>query len=594
MTKFEGLDVDALLELFDKDTSEFRFNRTEALKKAFEICEKNKDERLEDIRKDLLLFDLFVQSYPKDRFNPMVIWKTKDGREVGYPDVERDFSEDSVSYYKRRFDQTPNALLKARYSDFLWEYKKDITYAKKAVEAYLESSDIYFNNTWDSELADVLTRGLLIALSINDAELIKKCMDKCNEIISRLLNAKRPRFILEIAEFIIHNNEKLKSLHNLADYIQILEESIAFYRANVDDSFHLQQIFLSLLLNIYTIIDSKQVKAIQLRLILSFVEEADWKLKHYPNGGLVAHSFYQQALKTCQDFGGFDKEAEMIKRKIQGLGAQSEIKYKEIRTEVKVPTKVIDDYINGLKKRATKEIIEILCTDNGLIPNYEKIKEGAVVQAREFVLQHIIPVQIMRGNLCVKSIQEDEAKLEFETISNFMIGYKMMTGMLLTKIFDMIEKEHPKFNEELIYFLKQCSYIKKERLEIIEAGFKSYADKNFISSFHVLVFQIEGILRDMLEGANVPTFNLRENEMRVKLFSNIIDLLKKINGIDRDLIHLIEIFLGRVEGDNLRNDTAHALCDSKSFSRENNLLLILIIIKLAGYKLETKPTPQDS
>jgi len=585
MDNFDNLSALELFNLLETDTSNFRFSRHDIFIKILKKLEESKNkEKLEDMKKELLIHDLYPEFNNRIiRFHPMMSGTTEDGKTWEYPNIKTNFSEEAIEYYKERIKTTKNPLFLARYCDFLWFYKKDFEYAKKAVETYLKCGEIYLLNHWDIELADSLLRALEISKSIKNEELKKRSVSKILEVINKLREDKDYRFLLEI----IWGLTEIPDYVDLTSLVPVIEEAVTYFHDNKDDSYNLQRDFLSLLIEICKK-DATKKKEIELRIITNLIQEAEWKKTHYPNGNLIASSVYQQALKMYQDL-GCSKEAEKIKIIIQELNKSTQGSFKAIKSEVSIPNKVVEDYLSRFKDKNIRQIIEIVCTDKGLIPDYKKSQESAIEHAKEFVLQHILPVSLFKGNLQIKTIIEESDKLEYESIRNFQISYKITASLLLSKIFSIMDKSNSNYPEEIVKFVSGCPFIDKIRIPLIYSGLSSFKDKNYVASTYILLFQIEGILRDLLEAMKISTFSLNSNnEMRVRLLSKVIELLYSIEGLDKNLIELIDIFLNDIRGDNLRNDVAHSLSGIEEFSKENNLLLILIILKLCSYKIVKK------
>jgi len=59
---------------------------------------------------------------------------------------EFDFEEKDLNYFTRRFSNTRNSLLKAKFADIVWQEseEKNLKIASKAAEGYLEMTDFFF------------------------------------------------------------------------------------------------------------------------------------------------------------------------------------------------------------------------------------------------------------------------------------------------------------------------------------------------------------------------------------------------------------------------------------------------------------------
>jgi len=591
-SELQKLSPEELTKLSETNTSEFRWNRSDIYEVLFEKYEKSGDrEKLEDARKEILIFSLSTHKSPKRRFDSRMSGTTDKGEEWKYPDLEKHFPKEVIEYYKKRSTVTKNPVLKSRYSDVVWELDKDVTYARLTVRAYLDCCPIYFANEWDHELADSLDRAITIASIINDPSLINASLNKHYEFIKQLVEKIRFRYLLEIIKSILNRERKISGQIDYEYLISTIKDTITYYAQNIPDSFHLQRSFMELLVKICQIRKNQdEWRNIKVRIAESFIEEAEWKKANYPSGNIVAANFYEEAMKVYIDLGDFPQKVEELKTKIQEANeAALKTEYKTITTEEKIPKEEIETDLRPWSKmyegKKTIEVFQIMSLDPNFIPSYEKSKEQAVEQAKKFVIRHIFPRTIMKGNICVKKISEGDEKLEYSAIENFKIDYHIRAQKLLDKIFDLLEKEHPGYVKTLTQQLSSTGIVDKGRIEIIEHGLRAFGNKEYVAAIHIFVFQIEGILRDLLGKLGLPTFSYRSNEMRERMLSDILVTLSRIRGIDKNFLKFMEVYLCDVRGDNYRNDVAHGLLPSQGFTKENAQLLLLILIKLASYSI---------
>lgn len=510
-SELKKLNPEELINLSETNISCTRWNRSYIYKVAFEKYEKiGKKKKREDMRKEILIFDLSTHSSPKKRFDSMMSGTTDKGEEWRYPDLEKHFSKEAIEYYKNRANITNNPILKARYSDVIWELDKNVDYARLAASAYLDCCPIYFTNEWDHELTDSLDRAITIASMINNQKLIDESLKKHYEFIKQLLEKRRFRYLLEIIESILNQERRIRDQIDYEYLISTIESVITDYAKNITDSFHLQRMFMDLLAKIWKIRKKQdEWQKIKIRIAESFTEEAEWKKVNYPSGNMVAASFYEKAMQVYIDLGGFPEKVKELKVKIQKTNeAALKTEYKVISTDVKIPKEKIDKYLEMYTGRETIEVFQIMSSDKNLIPSYKRSKNQAIEQAKKFVSQHIFPIAVMRGNICVKHIFEENEKFEYNTITNFQISYRMVAHLLLNGIFDLLEKGHPKYFEPLVQYLSSSRIIDNKKVAIIKHGLRAYKDKEYVASIHILIFQIEGILRDLLGKLGLPTHRL--------------------------------------------------------------------------------------
>jgi len=579
-----------LIDLAETDTLNYRWSRADIYKEIYKKYQENgKTDKLEDIEKEILIFDLCTNKYDiKERFTFNMSGTTGTGEQWNYPDLGKDFPDTSIEYYKMRANTTKAPILKARYCDVIWELKREAEFARLAAEAYLNTCPIYYSNQWDYELSDSLSRTLTIAIMIKDNNLIKKAVDVHYKYINELVKDKRFRYLIEIIESLLERAKKIKDKVDCPLLIDTIELSISDYKQNDPENFHLQRMFMSLLLKTYTFHgNTGKSEETKVRIAESFKAEGNWKKTNGSN--LVAAVFYEQAMKAYMDIGNKKEKVEELKVKIQQANqeaAQSE--YNEISKVFEIPVELIENLVKPYKNRAAEEVYQIMAWDKKLIPSYENAKKMATEQAQEFVFQHIFPQRIMKGNICVKEIREEKEKLEYSAIWNYQLNLSVGHYPILNRLFKLLEEEHPDYIEVLQQFLAQSPIIEKWRLNIIEHGTRAYKNKEYLASIHILVFQIEGILRDLIGKMGLPIFSYRDSGMKERMLSDILLTLYEIDGIEKNLLKFIEIYLCEIKGYNYRNEISHGLLKEEIFTQELSRFLLLILIKLAPYTIIKK------
>jgi len=585
----EQLSLDELMELSEKNTSDFRLNRSRLYELAFKKYEeKGQTDRLDDMAREVRIFQLSTRGSPKIRFRPLATYTTETGEEFGFPDMERDFHDEDIEYYKKRANTTDNPILKSRYCDFIWEKKKDVHFARNAISAYLNCCQIYIANEWDLELVDALSRAIQLASAINDQDLIETSLQKHLEVLERLSKGKRVTQIGNVVKSVLDHSGKVTGQIDYEYLLSIMELSIKECDENIPDGFHFQRDLLIQIARIYKIQgnDEDFVKT-RVRIAESFVQEAEWKRVNYSSGNLVAATFYGHALQEYINIGSFPDRFNELKVKIKEINEAAALagEYKAISTEIEIPAEPIKAHLKIYEEKKPKEVFQIMATDPYLIPSYTSSVETATQILDEAVMLRLIPMSITKGNIKVKQLDEESEKLEYQAISTFKNSYRIILKTLIAGIFLLLEKDDNSYIDDLIQFLSESVIISSERIEIIKAGIEAYGNDNYIAAFHILIFQIEGILRDLLGKLGLPTFSYRASEMRERVLPDILKTLSGVQGFNIDLLKLMEIMLCRIEGDNYRNDAAHGLLSVESCTKGNCQLLLLILVKLAAYSI---------
>lgn len=570
-----------------------RYEPSKPLKAYFDSIKEipEKSENLEKVRKEILLWDLSTHGSPKILFSPMFSGKTKTGEDFHYPDIST-FDDYYFEHYKERFAKTSNPICKCRYGDILWQVKKEFSIIKETIKSHRDCAKIYFEREWDNELCDSLLRALYLSVSINDSDAIKETYKFILEMFKKLLSKNRPRFLIEITKLILNSKYKIETIdYNFLE--ECAKKSIEIYKTEKPDSFNLQRSFYEIILDIGKAKDDKElVNHTRTNIFNSLIEEAEWKGKNYPNGVLIKNSFLESALKYAYDNKDtLESKIENLKREIQKNSTNiSEQTFKKIETKIEIPIDKIEEFVKTFEGKETIAILQAIAFGSGIIPTYDSARQNAENQAKEFVLQHIIPVQLYQGDLVIKTISGDEEKLEFSTIRNFMLGYNLGVNVLMPRIIDLIKKQDFDYLEHTLKLFEDAPLIEKENLKFIKDGLNYYFKDENLACAHIFTFQVEAILRNILKILGVPTFSFRNGEMKARMLDDVISALSSINGFEKDFIKFLEIFLIDLRGENLRNNVAHGLCEYKYFDRRICDLLFIILIRIASYHIQKTST----
>lgn len=582
------LSPEELLEIAESDTSSFRFSLTEDIYKIAynKFKDADNEEQANNMRMEGIVFSLSTHNSPKIRFDALWTTTTKDGAHIKLPDPENDFSDDHFKYYKKRANETQNPILQARYSDVIWEFKREVEFAKIAISAYMNTCQIYLANGWDHELSDSLDRALSISATLKDAELVHKCASEHFVFIDKLIYLGRHRYILEILSSILRQYKAVKTIP-YDKIIGICEATIAAYRVNEADSYSAQRAFLLLIENVLKMQKKDtEYKGVRLRIAESFAEEADWKKENYPNGNGVAAHFYGEAMQQYLDIGGEKDKVDELKIKLKEANSNAaQVEYKKIETKIEIPIDEIESFIEPYKKKPTREILLLISTDGRLILPYEEAEKSAVENSKKFVIHQLFAKTIIRNDITVARVDGVDDSIEYEAKKNIQLHYKLTSSAILTRIFDLILQSDADIEKDISDYLSESGIISAERLSIIDGGLRAFIKGDYLSSVHILVFQIEGIMRDMLAQTGIATFFGKKDAMQNIMFTKIIDMICSVKGFDTDFAKMVSIYLNDKMGDNLRNDIAHGLAQENVFCRENAQLLLMIIVKLANYRI---------
>lgn len=517
------------------------------------------------------LHNLDERKKSKTRLAPMIVYTN--GSVL--PDM-RDFTNEQIEYYKARANETSNPIHKARYNEIVWETRKDHTFARNAIIAYLKCVPIFYRNNWEIEMADSLLRATELALTLNDRNAIESVRQALVEWLERLSKAKTFRWCLELTDGVLEMKRYLKD-DELEICVRIAKSAASFYET-VKDGYHLQQSFLEKIVILMNALKRPDEALKYLEAIAeSYVNEGTWKLEHYPSGDAVAAFFYEKAARLYRDLGLKEKSDELIK-KVKEHTVKSEKDMKEIKTEFTIPNEPIRKYIQTISSLSLTEALKKISMDNSFVPNVQRIKSDLKKQKGKS-LGLIFPiVSIRNGNPALRSQTEDEI-FEDNVVLNFSMKYKLRIS-LLGIIFDELVKTKNLNPETLLSYLLASKVYESNSDKILKVGFERYFSGDYISSLHILTPQLERAFRHLLNKLGVATTLISRDAIEEKTLGNILREKKLQELLGDDISFCASTLLVDKRGDNLRNDISHGLITENSCDRNaaNSLLHIFLLL----------------
>ena len=546
------------------------FNSDYEFKKIFEKLvnefDQSNDTKLYSI--EMSSFNLWVQGTTNNRF----------------PGIQKDYyNSERKAALKTAFSKRSNPILKARYAEILFEVdKKERDFGKLAAENLLRASQKYLENKHELCYVDSLDRSLALFLFLKDEEMILNLIEQHEKGIT-IASAKSLPFAL--SGLISSITSKKKQLKHLDINHELFQKAIRKYISKnqipSQTTYSNERMLLEEMLQFPKAkTDITYQKAIKKEIGNAYVKEGDFVANE--RSKQVAAHFYEQALIQFINAECELDEINQIKTKIREANNYAvKNEFGRVPIEMSLPIEVVNNALSIYANKELFEVIQILVTDpNGMI-SYEatekKIKEE---------IHPINPFSItaLRKGIKIAKIDTIEERIKHEVIQTMIPCIEFSIRVFLDKIFEIFQSNKSIFVDELRRHIINSDFIDENRINTIEHSVKLYLDKDFISSMHLIVFQIEAILKTILHSIEGETFNYKSKKMTELTLGTILSKLLKHKKVNTDLLRYIEVNLTDQRGKNLRNDIAHGNRRFNEFSKYDNQLLIYLLMKLAAIK----------
>ena len=505
--------------------------------------------------------------------------------------ISTNYNNEDIFYYKQRAKQTENDYLKAKYCDVIWDQKSEVEYVILGINSHLEISKVFFQLNKYHYMSLHSAKAFSLSKSIKNDCLQEKCLETHLEFVDHLKELKDKHYFSIILKSILENGYFIKDKIDLDLIFSLIKSNIEYLEQKHE--YDNLRLFLELEEKYYNFINDKnQIKGVLIKRAQSYEKEADYFNKEGKNNLLSARS-YRQAIENYQTIRGFGEKIKALKLKVKHC-LEEGVK-KELFT-IPMPDSLVeelekdaDEFVNHFQDKNVEEIIECLSLEK-FTPSFKECLTNLSNPDRQAGITDVIPVILIDEGLTIGSYSEGDL-IEFNAIQNYFMNNQFFIHIDLLKLFQYIKKNFPNYVDIILSRIEQSNIIEKERLRYIKSGLIKFAENDFLSSIHILIFQIEGILRDLLIKLGEPPQKIMPNSDEFYSLGQIIDRIRqKINTNNQflEIFKFVEVFLVDKRAGNIRNLIAHGYFPYGANNIGIAILLIFILLRLSVLSITKK------
>lgn len=483
----------------------------------------------------------------------------------------------------------PNINKKIRYLDYLVDYgekDKRYGYACQLIDLLIENDKIedYNNPTECLDYVSKISRAINISTSFGMNEKISILEDDINNIISKFVEIKNYRWILEISQlfrYLCYNKKNKRisqdSINSVIEILKLCKES---YKE--EKNMNLHQSFCYEFYEWIKREDNNDPRILEVLLEIgkAFEDEAEYQGGREKKSYLVKAHFLECAVNHYANIGARKKVYD-LKIKIKEAYRLAKDEVEEHKYNLNIPN--FGDIEAELEKFILEDINSSfeLFSRGGIylfIPKKDEIINAAKKRQANSIINQIGISKIYNDRKVFDANSEEEREAYFLS-EEYNIWLELMFAILYDRVWIKLEKQGLNC-EMVVKRIIEWECMSETDADIIKVGIKRYFDGDFISAIHILVPKFESCFREFFSWGGYPTTSIKKSATQhEQTFNEFLENNFVKENIDSDTLFLIKYVMVDNLGYNLRNDIAHGLAGSDKFSRNiANIVLFLYFI----------------
>jgi hypothetical protein len=518
-------------------------------------------------------------------FGPWYSGQKPDGTTILDPDLKT-LSGGTVDSWIARAGTVQNALLKSRYADVVWDLQRKLApdrgrpyrFAQMAADAYLElaSSNANIHSVF------FLQRAISLAQQINDRGRAQKIVD---QMIALAGNATLQQPGIWVVAF-DHGFDKIHVTPTQHEEIVSQLEARLVDAANTRDGFRAEAASRRLA-KVYRARGDRD----NLVRVVRAAGDVYFQMAESASSSL-AIGWLQPVIENYQQE-GLRADADRLRVHMEKRARTVRDEMKQQSYEFSIDKQEVEDYLDTLIQgdNAHAALFRVV---QRTLPAISETRRRMKEAAETFTAHRLVPTVLVGEHghpvAALGSYEEDE---DGRLINDLAQELGMMP-FLFWRGYQKVKEKFGVSTDELVNSLGESLIFKPDRLEFFVKGFAAYEAGDYIASIHILVPQVENLLRGLLELLEVPITKTVGGFTELKNLDDVLrdDRLKK--SLDEQWWLVFKTVFSDKRGFNLRNEMAHGIAPVDAFNSTTAGLVLQSIVLLSAVRLDAMWREEDS
>ena len=314
--------------------------------------------------------------------------------------------------------------------------------------------------------------------------------------------------------------------------------------------------------------DNEKSTAMMVEVAEGWVKEADVRLSSDQPSHGIAMTCYENAIQIYRTIPRSmrtphqvdDRIAELRKHLNEsGERALDEMDVHSASTDI---GQIIENARNKVRGKPLDEALKafanlVSCT------NVKKLREDTIEQSHRYVADSLFPTTVLSndGRVIAKQPNDDEMAIYSKMVENYCFQVDVAVRCIWHAQ-EVLLLEHRLQEVDFVNFARQSPIVPIGREQLFGKALFAGYDRDFVTALHILVPQIEHMVRYHLKQVGVQTTTLDSNGIENEIgLSSLMDIPQAEEIFGADLSFEIKALFCDSFGPNLRNELAHGLLD---------------------------------
>lgn len=513
---------------------------------------------------------MLLPSSPNEPFKPFAVFH--DRRSV----IPDDLLDTDITFFAEVVDAVDENWLQARLSDLLWLKSKprNTAFALKAIDAY--SYLPLDTDTWIQGSRECWQRAISLARMLKGG-----AGDRLQQmevtIVTAFDAAKRDDGFLGLwlADLLKSNGLGRAHRANVARKLEALAREF-----DGEGDLHRAREYFSAAAEWFRAIPD-EVKAAEMTVTVAegWVKEAVARTASESPIYMVAVSFYENAIQTYRTVPRAERSTHRVDERIAELRAHlndsGERAFGEMRL-IQTPGVDITQLIENARKSVTGKSAQLALLAFANLhrgANTEALRNNALERMRQHPLQSLFAATVMSRDgrviakrpamsLGAEPTADDEIAIRTEMIRDYGILISIVVQGNIWPALEVLLLEHRLREVDFIGLARNSPIVPKDRAGLFGKALFAGYERDFVTALHLLIPQIEHLVRVHLKQAGAQTTNINKDGIQNENgMSTLLELPDAVQVFGKDLAFELSSLFCDAFGPNLRNELAHGLLD---------------------------------